>query len=412
MRAVYLNPVGEIGGGELSLLDLLASISEAIPGIERHLIVAGDGPLIARARALGVTVHALPLPPALAGLGDSGLRSRGRLGKFAGLLALALPALSGLRSYAHSLRVLLDQIEPTIVHSNGIKMHLLLHLCGFSKAPLVWHVRDFYGSRPLIKAPLRWVSRGVSNAIAISDAVAKDAQALFPRLPVTVVYNAIDTERFSPGGGDGAGLDRLAGLTPAPEGTVRVGLVATYARWKGQDLFLQAIALEKQARPARFYIVGGPIYKTTGSQFSESELRALAEGLGVADRVAFVPFQASPADVFRALDVVIHASTSPEPFGRTIVEAMACGRPVIVSNAGGAAELFTDGTDAIGFPPGDAARLAAAIDSLIEDPARRQSIGASARATAVARFTRDRLGREVAAVYQVASAAHFFRVSR
>ena len=49
MRVVYLNPVGEVGGAELSLLDLMASVAEAIPGVERHLIVAGDGPLIAKA---------------------------------------------------------------------------------------------------------------------------------------------------------------------------------------------------------------------------------------------------------------------------------------------------------------------------------------------------------------------------
>ena len=57
---------------------------------------------------------------------------------------------------------------------------------------------------------------------------------------MTVVYNAIDTVQFSPGVGDGARLDELAGLPAASEGTIRVGLVATYARWKGQDLFIES----------------------------------------------------------------------------------------------------------------------------------------------------------------------------
>ena len=186
-------------------------------------------------------------------------------------------------------------------------------------------------------------------------------------MPVTVVYNAIDTVRFAPGVGDGARLDGLAGLPAALEGTVRVGLVATYARWKGQDLFMMAISRVQSVRPARFYIVGGPIYKTAGSQFSEEELRELAGKLGVADRLAFVPFQAETADAFRALDVVIHASTHPEPFGRTIVEAMACSRPVVVANAGGASELFTEGKDALGVTPGDPDALAQAMDRLIDN---------------------------------------------
>jgi len=399
MRVVYLNPVGEIGGAELSLLDLMASVAEAIPDVERHLIVAGDGPLIAKAEALGVTVHVLPLPETLAALGDSGLRDQGRLGKIGTLLIRGMPEGLKVREYTRRLRALLRKLEPTIVHSNGIKTHLLLKLSGFDEAPAIWHVRDFYGTRPLMARALRWACRGVSRAIAISEAVGRDAEAVLKDVPVRVVYNAIDTDRFAPGAGDGKWLDGLAGLPAAPEGTVRVGLVATYARWKGQDLFMTAISRLRSARPARFYIVGGPIYKTKGSQFSEGELRELAGNLGVADRLAFVPFQAETADVFRALDVVIHASTSPEPFGRTIVEAMGCGKPVVVAAAGGAAELFTPDHDGVGHAPGDATGLAGAIARLAADPALRVRLGVNARRTAVERFSHERYGREIAAVY-------------
>src|SRR5262249_42889387 len=179
-----------------------------------------------------------------------------------------------------------------------------------------------------------------------------------------------------------------------PPGAVRVGLVGAFARWKGQDLFLEAaarIAETNPERPLRFYIVGGPIYCTPGSQFSEAELRAKAAELHIADRVGFTGFQSRTAEVYRALDIVIHASTLPEPFGRTIVEAMACGRPVIVARAGGAAELFTEGHDAVGVPPNNAEALTAAIAALAADPARRQQVAAQARQTAVERFARCRL---------------------
>jgi glycosyltransferase involved in cell wall biosynthesis len=213
------------------------------------------------------------------------------------------------------------------------------------------------------------------------------------------MYDAIDTETFRPGDGDGRRLDDLSGLPPAPEDTARVSLIATYARWKGQDLFLDAIRRIPRDAPARFYIVGGPIYETKGSQFSEEELRALAESLGVPERVGFVPFQSDPADLFRALDVVVHASTLPEPFGRTIVEAMASARPVVVARAGGAAELFTEGVDAVGFTPSDPDSLAGAILGLIRDPDRRLRIACDARRTAEARFTRDRHCGELLSIY-------------
>ena len=399
MRVVYLNPVGEVGGAELSLLDLMASVAEATPGVERHLIVAGDGPLIGKAEVLGVTVHVLPLPESLAALGDFGLRDRGRLGKIGTLFIRGVPVGLAVRGYTRRLKALLHELDPTIVHSNGIKTHILLKLSGFDEAPVIWHVRDFYGPRPLMARALGWACGGVSRAIAISGAVGRDAEAILEGVPVTVVYNAIDTVRFAPGVGDGARLDGLAGLPPALEGTVRVGLVATYARWKGQDLFMIAISQVQSVRPARFYIVGGPIYKTKGSQFSVEELRELAGKLGVADRLAFVPFQAETADAFRALDVVIHASTHPEPFGRTIVEAMACSRPVVVANAGGASELFTEGKDALGVTPGDPDALAQAMDRLIDNDTERHQIGECARATALTRYARERLGRDIADVY-------------
>ena len=188
-------------------------------------------------------------------------------------------------------------------------------------------------------------------------------------------------------------------MPPAVEGTLRVGLVAAFGRWKGQDLFLNAIAGMAATPPVRFYIVGGAIYHTAGSQFTEEELRREASNLGVADRVGFTGFQRDTAGIYRALDVVVHASTQPEPFGRAIAEAMACARPVIVSRAGGAEELFREDFDAVGFEPGDAHDLGRLMRALADDPTRRARLSEQARRSAVERFSRDRLAREVAAAY-------------
>jgi glycosyltransferase involved in cell wall biosynthesis len=302
---------------------------------------------------------------------------------------------------AGRLRRLLEEFRPTIVHTNGIKAHLLVGLGGRPGAAVVWHVRDFLGDRRLVGRALRWAARGADHAIAISEAVARDARGVLGRLPVTTVPNAIDVERFAPGPVEGGVLDRLAGLALPAGAVVRVGLVATYARWKGHEVFLEAIARCPLELPARFYVIGGPIYETAGSQFSEAELRGLADRLGVGDRVGFVPFQADPVAIYRALDVVVHASVRPEPFGRTIIEGMACGKAVVVARGGGALELFTEGIDAVGVSPGDAAGLARVLGELVTDPARRAELGIQARRTAVARYGRARLGRAVAEVYRV-----------
>jgi glycosyltransferase involved in cell wall biosynthesis len=120
---------------------------------------------------------------------------------------------------------------------------------------------------------------------------------------------------------------------------------------------------------------------------------------GLTGRVGFIPYQDDPVDIYRMLDVVVHASTRPEPFGLTIAEAMSCGRPVVLAAAGGAAELFTPGVDALGHTPGDVAGLAAAIARLAGDPDLRAHLGANARRTAVEQFSLARYGREITAVY-------------
>ena len=97
-----------------------------------------------------------------------------------------------------------------------------------------------------------------------------------PGLPVQVVYNTVDADKFSPRR-DGGWLDAAAGLPPAGGEVVRIGLIATYALWKGHELFLEAASRLSAEAPRNvcFYIIGGPIYATGGSQFSREELRSL-----------------------------------------------------------------------------------------------------------------------------------------
>ena len=247
---------------------------------------------------------------------------------------------------------------------------------------------------------LRHAAAHVSAAIAISQAVASDLKTVLPETPVFTVLNAIDTDHFTPADADPNLLDQLAGLPSAPSGTIRIGLVATYARWKGHDIFLEAIAKLPRALPARFYIVGGSIYHTAGSQFSREELASRAAALGIAANLGFIDFQPDPLPVYRALDVMVHASSKPEPFGLTIVQAMACGKAVIVSSSGGAAELFTENVDALGIRPGNVSDLAAAMAKLIHDQRLRASLGAAAAESAQRRFSRSRIGPEMLEIYR------------
>jgi len=400
---LFLNPVSTLGGAERALLDLIAMLRQTRVNMPLHLITGADGPLCEEAQRLGASVGIVPMPPNVASLGDSGLRSSvgwkpARAGGFMARTAIAGMAISG---YVRRLRQAVARARPRLVHSNGLKCHVLTGKVVPRSVPVIWHIHDFIGVRPILGRTLRWVAAAPTRAIANSESTAADFRQVLPGVPTEAIYNGIDTDRFAPGAAYPVELDRLAGLPPAAPGTIRVGLVSTYARWKGQIIFLNAAAKlkGKPGPPIRSYVIGGPVYRTTGSQFSRAELQHEIATRNLGSCLGLIPFQRDLPGIYRSLDIVVHASTKPEPFGLTIVEAMACGRAVVVAKAGGAAELFTEGQDAIGILPADPAALAGAIHALALDSERRADLGAKARETALGRFSRARMVERVLEAY-------------
>ena len=397
MRIAFLSVSGGMGGSEASLVELVRGVRRLAPGAQPIVVVPRDGPLAARARELGAQTQVLPMPEALASFGEWSLR--GGSSAIARRGAALVGAAGAIAAYQRALGSLLSDLSPDVIHTNGFKLHVFGTRAAPAGVPVVWHLHEYISRRPLTRRLLRYHVSRASAIVANSRSVAADlSSALGAAAPVTAIYNAVNLDEFSPAGAV-ADLDALAQLPPAEPETIRVGLVATFARWKGHDTFLRAIGGMKPA-PIRFYIVGGPLYDTAGSQYSIEDLRSMTAAMGLSDRVGFTGFVERPADVMRALDVVVHASTEPEPFGLVIAEGLACGRAVIVSAAGGAAEQVEPERDALTFAPGDAAALGRLLERCAGDAALRARLGAAGRRTALQRFDPDVFAREFLEVYE------------
>lgn len=406
MKIVYLNPTGELGGAERSLLDFMTSLRAADPRCSFRLIAAADGAMVEEARALGAETCVLPLPPTLARLGDAGAggpagRGAPRVLSMLGRMSLGTPSAA---LYTARLRRALRAAAPDVVHTNGFKMHVLGAWAAPRGVPVLWHVHDYVSARPVMARLMRAHADRCAAAITNSLSVAADVRAACgPRLKVFPIYNAVDLTRFAPAG-PVLDLDHLAGLPPPDEAVVRVGLVATMARWKGHEVFLRALARLGGRPTVRGYVIGGALYQTNGSQYQIDELRRLARRLGLEGRVGFTGFVRDAAAAMRALDVVVHASVQPEPFGLVIAEAMACGRAVVVSRAGGAAEIVSPGEDALVHEPGATDSLVAHLRELVRNPGLRAFLGQNAALSARRRFASARLGAELLPVYQMLTA--------
>ncbi len=399
MRVTFLSVSSEMGGSEVSLLELLRGLGRLVPSWRLDVVVPREGPLASLARACGAAVHVLPLPSRLARLGET--PGRGAAVMFGRGASLVLAAAS-VGSYSRRLARLLANLAPDVIHTNGFKLHVLGARVASPSAAVVWHIHEYVARRRISRVLLRRYASRCAWIVANSRSVAADVQSVLGEAaPVTKIYNAVDAREFSPDG-DALDLDALAGLPAAEPGTVRVGLVATYARWKGHATFLEAIRRISPSIGCRAYIVGGALYDTVGSQHTSAELEALIDSLGLGGRVGLTGFVDRPAAAMRGLDVVVHASTLPEPFGMVIAEGMAAGRAVIVSAAGGADELVTEGVDALTHVPGNAEDLARGIERLAGDPALRARLGAAARRSALRKFDPDAFTRAFVDVYQEA----------
>src|SRR5579872_3992396 len=202
MRILFLSPVGVIGGAERVLLTAVSGIKRIDPAAVLRVITPADGPLLPSLTAIGAEVEIVPMPAVLTQLGDSQLRSVNRGRGWAKLLGQAIRALPSLFDYLAQLRAAITRFKPDLVHSNGIKMHLLSSFVVPNRIHVVWHLHDFYGLRPMAAWFLRRCRSRVSCAVAISGAVAEDATRVLPGVPVKIVRNAVDLNRFIPGPGE------------------------------------------------------------------------------------------------------------------------------------------------------------------------------------------------------------------
>ncbi len=215
--------------------------------------------------------------------------------------------------------------------------------------------------------------------LAVSTRTAEEIRRHYGPLtaPVTVIPNAVDAVRFAP----------REGARPAREGPLLL-FVGAYAR-KGLDTAIRALA-RLSTRTATLTAVGdGPT----------APYKKLAERLGIAGRVRLEPRAPGVERWFADADAFVFP-TRYEPFGMVIAEAMASGLPVVTSAAAGASELIKDGVSGLVVADAeDDAAFAAALDRVIEDPARRAAMGRAAR-EAVLGLTWDMVAERTLAAYR------------
>jgi glycosyltransferase involved in cell wall biosynthesis len=368
LRIVYVDHTASLSGGELALARLLPALEQ----VDAHVVLAEDGPLVGRLAAAGISVEVMPLAEGVRSASRADIERAGR--RTAGAARSTV--------YALALARRLRALRPDLVHTNSLKSALYGGVAGrLAGVPVVWHVRDRVAPDYLGAETTRIV------------------RAAARRLPSTVIANSQAT--LSALGVDGDVIPSPVVAAPCAPGArpeFTAGVVGRIARWKGQDVFLDAFARAFPEGPERAAVVGAPLFGRDERRY-EDELRLRARKLGLGDRVEFTGFVDDVQGLLPRLEMLVHCSTLPEPFGQVVAEGMAAGVPVVASRGGGVDDFAVDGVNALLVPPGDTSGLADAMRRLADEPETRAALAACGRATA-RRFEPDRVAGEVALVYE------------
>ncbi len=211
--------------------------------------------------------------------------------------------------------------------------------------------------------------------ICNSEHTAKSLARLYPNTQHAVLYAPV----AKPSAGPGASRDAARTWLGVGPGSTLMLQASRMEAWKGHRVLLEALGRLRHLPEWVCCMAGGAA--TRAERRYLTGLKRDATRLAIADRVRFLGHRRDIPSLLAAADLYCQPNTEPEPFGIAFVEALYSGVPVVSAGIGGPMEIVTDACGVL-VPPGDAPALAAVLEALIADPARRKRLGAAGPARA------------------------------
>jgi glycosyltransferase involved in cell wall biosynthesis len=365
VKLLFLDQTAELGGAELSLFSEVTNL----PHVSLVLLFE-DGAFREMLALAGVNVAVIPASP-----GAMTVRRE------AGMLTVffALPAV---------LRLVLTVAKRAkaydIIYANSQKAFVVgIFAAVLARRPLVWRLRDVLSAdhfsatlRRIVVLLANWkAARVIANSVATGKAFAAVGGNV---AKVSVAYPGIDEAPFSSTSASAIATIRAeinAGNAPL------IGVFGRLSLWKGQAVFIDAIA---RLPGAIGVIVGGPLF---GHEEFAAELSEKVVALGLESRIRFLGFRADIPALMSAMDIIVHSSIAPEPFGRVVVEGMLAGKPVVASAAGGVLEILEHGKTGWLYEPSNPDALANVLQAVLDDQVLASTIAKAGQLHARQTFT-------------------------
>ncbi|MEH2221437.1 MAG: glycosyltransferase family 4 protein [Nostoc sp.] len=372
MRIFFLDQSGKPGGAELCLIDI------AKPYSHRALVgLFADGPFKDLLQQNHIPVEVLATQAIQVRKESSlvqGLKSLGQL----------VPLIT---------KVIKKAREYDLIYANTQKALVVGALASFfSRRPLVYHLHDILSTEHFSQTNLRIAINLANRCASLVIANSQASKIAFIQAGgrsdiIEVVYNGFDPKKYQTDESDISKLQEKLGL----QGKFVVGHFSRLAPWKGQHILIDALA--KCPQEVTAILVGDALF---GEQDYVQKLHQQVADLGLENRVKFLGFRSDIPQLMAACNLVAHTSTSPEPFGRVIVEAMLCGKPVVAAKSGGVMELVEQGLNGFLVTPGEPQELAQVIITCLQETEITATIANNAKTTASRRFDVATINQQIA----------------
>lgn len=377
---------GPVGGSVMSLLTLVRHLDRSI--YRPHLLLFDDVLARPEFEALDCSVTLWPDVEVLDEDAGAGALARASRRVTASMLLRPsyLVAAGIYRILRNDLPMalrfcrLVAELDVDLVHANDRVRSNTFAIYGARLAgcPVVVHERWLYEYSWGDRLASRFVSTLCCVSMAVRDSATR--QGADPT-EMTVLHNPVE----------------IPAEIARPSTPPMISFIGRLVAWKGVDVFIEACGILGRQRPElRFTVVGGdPI---PGEPFARA-LSRRAMDLGLHGRICFTGATDSPDAVLQKSAVLVHASVAPEPFGRTVIEGMAHGVPVVATALGGPTEIIENGETGLLVEPGNSQAIADAVLSLLDQPDQARKMSIAARDSVIRRFLPETHAARIMAVY-------------